>query len=99
MDVLADMQEDTRVPRKIIRLFRNQVEEGGPVTVPDANMVRNYITVKEAAAYVLDAASRTGNGDIITIEQGTPVMVNELARDLIKLSGYSLQDIPIVYGN
>ena len=82
-----------------IRLFRNQVEEGGPVTVPDANMVRNYITVKEAAAYVLDAASRTGNGDIITIEQGTPVMVNELARDLIKLSGYSLQDIPIVYGN
>ncbi|MGI6545388.1 MAG: polysaccharide biosynthesis protein [Fastidiosipilaceae bacterium] len=81
----------------VIPIFRKQLAAGGPLTVTDENVVRYFMTIPEAAALVLEAASMATGGEIYILNMGQPVRIMELAENLIKLSGLEPhKDIKIV---
>lgn len=81
----------------VIPLFRRQIENGGPVTVTDKRIVRYFMTIPEACALVLTAASFAGNGELFVLDMGEPVRILDLAVTMVKLSGLvPYKDIDIV---
>ncbi len=76
----------------VVPLFRNQIDNGGPITITHPNIIRFFMTISEAAELVIQSASLSQGGEVFLLDMGEPVKIIDLAKQMINLSGLSLKD-------
>ncbi len=82
----------------VVPLFQRQIEEGGPVTVTHAEITRYFMTIPESVSLILQAGAMGKGGEIFVLDMGEPVLIKDLAEQMIRLSGLEPgKDIEIVY--
>jgi FlaA1/EpsC-like NDP-sugar epimerase len=82
----------------VVPLFKKQIKKGGPVTVTHPEVTRFFMTIPEACQLILQAGAMGKGGEIFILDMGTPIKINDMARDLIRLSGFEPDvDIKIEY--
>ena len=82
----------------VIPLFRKQIRSGGPVTVTDKRVIRYFMTIPEAVQLIFQAGAYARGGEIFVLDMGEPVRIDDLAHNMIRLSGFEPDvDIPVVY--
>jgi FlaA1/EpsC-like NDP-sugar epimerase len=103
LQALSDKQSDTKFTMvrfgnvlgssgSVIPLFKQQIKDGGPVTVTDVNMIRYFMTIPEAVELVIQAGAMGTGGDVFVLDMGKPVRINDLAKKMIRLSGLEVKD-------
>jgi len=76
----------------VIPLFKQQIKDGGPVTVTDKDIIRYFMTIPEAVELVIQAGAMGTGGDVFVLDMGKPVRINDLAQKMIRLSGLEVKD-------
>jgi FlaA1/EpsC-like NDP-sugar epimerase len=76
----------------VIPPFKQQIKDGGPVTVTDANIIRYFMTIPEAVELVIQAGTMGTGGDVFVLDMGKPVRIVDLAKKMIRLSGLEVKD-------
>ncbi|TDM03584.1 polysaccharide biosynthesis protein [Macrococcus hajekii] len=81
----------------VIPKFRKQIEAGGPITVTDERMTRFFMTIPEASRLVIQAGALASGGEVFVLDMGEPVKIVDLAKNMIRLSGYTEDEIKIIF--
>ena len=76
----------------VIPLFKKQIKDGGPLTVTDKNIYRYFMTIQEAVELVIQSGAMRTGGDVFVLDMGEPVLISDLAKKMIRLSGLNVKD-------
>jgi FlaA1/EpsC-like NDP-sugar epimerase len=76
----------------VVPLFREQIRDGGPITVTHPDVIRYFMTIPEAAQLVIQAGSMGSGGDVFVLDMGSPVRIADLAKRMVQLAGYTVRD-------